>query len=137
MWADISLIERVLNNLVLNALRHTARDGQIELTVCTQAGQVMVRVADNGRGIAPADLPHVFERYWTTRSTVAEPPLPTAPAAPSAPALEAHRPAVTAGLGLAIARRIVELHDGSISVRPGEPQGCEFIFSLPAGRQAA
>ena len=144
VWADIGLIERVLNNLVQNALRHTARGGQIELTVCAEGDQVMVKVADNGRGIAPADLPHVFERYWTTRSTAAEQSLPPAPATPTAvpaahaaPALEAHRPAVTAGLGLAIARRIVELHGGSISVRPGEPQGCEFTFSLPAGRPAA
>lgn len=129
VWADIGLIERVLNNLVLNALRHTAPGGRIELTVCAQAELVVVRVADDGRGIAPADLPHVFERYWTTRSTAA--------AAPATADLPDHRPAVSAGLGLAIARRIVELHGGSISVRPGEPRGCEFSFSLPARAQAA
>ena len=125
-WADIGLIERVLNNLVLNALRHTRRDGAVELTVRAQGEQVLVSVIDNGRGIATADLPHVFERYWTTRSRPEPEPVPE----PAAAAL--HRPAVTSGLGLAIARRIVELHGGSISVRSGERQGCEFTFSLPA-----
>ena len=127
--ADIGLIERVLNNLVLNALRHTARGGKVELTVCTQADQVIVRVADNGRGIAAADLPHVFERYWTTRSSTAPDPAP--------PASGAHRPSVSAGLGLAIARRIVELHGGTISVQSGDRPGCEFTFCLPARLQGA
>lgn len=124
--ADIGLIERVLNNLVDNALRHTARGGQVELTIRAQAEQVLVCVADNGRGIAPSDLPHVFERYWTTRSTIAPEQAPAA-----------HRPAVSSGLGLAIARRIVELHGGSISVRSEERQGSEFRFSLPAQLRAA
>lgn len=127
--ADIGLIERVLNNLVLNALRHTARGGQVELTVRTRDDQVIVRVADDGIGISAADLPHVFERYWTTRSSTTPDPAP--------PASGAHRPSVSAGLGLAIARRIVELHGGSISVRSGERQGCEFTFCLPGRLQAA
>lgn len=127
--ADIGLIERVLNNLVDNALRHTARGGQVELTVLAQGEQVLVRVVDNGRGIAPADLPHVFERYWTTRSTTVPEQAQAAPGA--------HRPAVSSGLGLAIARRIVELHGGAISVSSGEREGCEFTFSLPARLGAA
>lgn len=125
--ADIGLIERVLNNLVLNALRHTAQGGRVELTVSTEAEQVIVRVADDGSGIAAADLPHVFERYWTTRST----PVPDAALPPPG----AHRPSVTAGLGLAIARRIVELHGGTISARSDERRGCEFTFRLPARLQ--
>jgi len=123
--ADIGLIERVLNNLVDNALRHTAREGRIELTVQAQGDQVLVRVADDGRGIASADLPHVFERYWTTRSSE--------PAQQARGEAGDHRPAVSAGLGLAIVRRIVELHGGTISVSSAERQGCEFTFSLPAG----
>ncbi len=127
--ADIGLIERVLNNLVDNALRHTARGGQVELAVHAQGETVLVRVADDGRGIAPSDLPHVFERYWTTRSTITPEQAPVASGS--------HRPAVSSGLGLAIARRIVELHGGSISVRSGERQGSEFTFSLPARLRVA
>jgi len=85
----------------------------------------LVRVADDGRGIASADLPHVFERYWTTRSSE--------PAQQARGEAGDHRPAVSAGLGLAIVRRIVELHGGTISVSSAERQGCEFTFSLPAG----
>jgi two-component system OmpR family sensor kinase len=121
--ADVALIERVLNNLVDNALRHTARGGQIELNVCSQGQSVMVRVADNGCGIAQADLPHVFERYWTTRHV--------GPARPDAQAPAPHHPGVSAGLGLAIARRIVELHGGKISVVSREQAGSEFSFWLP------
>jgi two-component system, OmpR family, sensor kinase len=122
--ADIGLIERVLSNLVDNALRHTVRGGQIELTVHAQGDEILVRVADDGRGIAASDLPHVFERYWTTRSTTTQEQAPAMPGT--------HRPAVSSGLGLAIARRIVELHGGTISATSGEREGSEFTFSLPA-----
>lgn len=121
--ADVALIERVLNNLVDNALRHTARGGRVELTVCSQGETVVVRVADNGCGIAQADLPHVFERYWTTRHIGA--------ASSDTAATPSHHRGVSAGLGLAIARRIVELHGGRISVVSSEQAGSEFSFWLP------
>ncbi len=122
--ADIGLIERVLNNLVDNALRHTSGGGRVELTVSAEAEQVRVRVADNGRGIAAADLPHVFERYWTTRSIESDP-------GGTNDGAVAYRPGSSAGLGLAIARRIVELHGGTIGVQSRERMGCEFTFSIP------
>jgi signal transduction histidine kinase len=112
--ADIALIERVLQNLVSNALRHTPSGGRVCLTVLPQGDRVLVRVSDNGQGIAAEDLPHIFERYWTR-----------SPASDSAP------PDRT-GLGLAIVRRILDLHGTTIGVRSAPQQGAEFSFALPA-----
>jgi len=118
--ADIGLIERVLQNLVDNALRHTARDGLVELTVCAEGSRVRVRVSDSGCGIAEQDLPHIFERYWTSRMTADD---STQPSISSGLGL---------GLGLAIVRRILELHGSSINVRSALQRGTEFSFALPA-----
>ena len=112
--ADIGLIERVLQNLVDNALRHTPRDGLVELTVSVEGSRVRVRVNDSGCGIAEQDLPYIFERYWTTRMTAAD----------------ATQPSVSSGLGLAIVRRILELHGSSIHVRSALQRGTEFSFAL-------
>ena len=117
--ADIGLIERVLQNLVDNALRHCARGGWVELAVHAEGDHLQVRVSDNGSGIAAADLPHIFERYW--RAPADEAPDTTA-AADSRPA--------HAGLGLAIARRIVELHGGTLGVRSEPNRGADFSFAL-------
>lgn len=112
--ADIALIERVLQNLVSNALRHTPAGGQVTLTVLPQGDKVVVKVSDNGQGISTEDLPHIFERYWTR-----------APSSDQAP------PDRT-GLGLAIVRRILDLHGSSIGVRSAPQHGAEFSFALPA-----
>lgn len=116
--ADIGLIERVLQNLVDNALRHTPRGGLVGLTVSTEGSRVRVRVNDNGCGIAEQDLPHIFDRYWTTG--VAE--------------ANSNQPSISSGLGLAIVRRILELHGSSIHVRSALQRGTEFSFALPAAR---
>jgi two-component system, OmpR family, sensor kinase len=115
--ADIGLIERVLQNLIDNALRHSAAQGLVELSVRADGAQILVAVRDNGQGIAVDDLPHIFQRYWTTA---------TVPGG--------DRAAPSAGLGLAIARRIVELHGGNIGVRSSPNQGTEFSFALPASQ---
>ena len=113
--ADIGLIERVLQNLVDNALRHTSRGGWVELTVSVEAERVQICVNDNGCGIAAQDLPHIFERYWTTRMETDE----TA------------KPSTSGGLGLAISRRILELHGSTIGVQSTQQRGTEFSFALP------
>jgi signal transduction histidine kinase len=120
--ADIGLIERVLQNLVDNALRHCARGGWVELSVRADGDRVQVRVSDNGSGIAAADLPHIFERYWRAPATDA-PDTATADSPPS-----------HAGLGLAIARRIVELHGSTLGVRSESNRGADFSFALRRAR---
>lgn len=113
--ADIGLIERVLQNLIDNALRHTPSGGRVELMVSAVGDDVQVQVRDNGHGIPAADLPHIFERYWSK-------PAPDVDTAQTR----------STGLGLAIARRILELHGSRIEVRSAPQTGTEFRFGLPA-----
>ena len=111
---DVGMIERVLTNLIENALRFTPSGGAVRAILHGEAGAVRVTVADTGTGIMPEDLPHVFERFYRADRSRAR---------------GSHD---GAGLGLAIARQIVELHGSSLEVhsRPGE--GASFSFVLPA-----
>jgi two-component system, OmpR family, sensor kinase len=113
--ADIALIERVLQNLVDNALRYTPAGGQVRLKI-EPAGpqQLLLAISDTGAGIAKENLPRVFERYWRAGETE-----------------RAHAPSRSAGLGLAIVKRIVELHGSAIRVRSVPCQGTTFEFTLP------
>lgn len=116
--ADIGLIERVLQNLIDNALRHTPPGGRIELMVSPAGNAVQVQVCDNGHGIPAADLPYIFERYWSKT-------------APNASAVQTR----STGLGLAIARCILELHGCRIEVQSTPQTGTAFCFGLPAALQ--
>jgi signal transduction histidine kinase len=109
---DVAMLERVLTNLMENAVRFTPSGGRVRALLRGGPGTVQVTVSDTGIGIAPEDLPHVFERFYRgdrSRSS------------------GSHN---GAGLGLAIARQIVELHGSALAVasRPGE--GAEFSFTL-------
>jgi len=109
---DSQRIKQVLYNLLDNAVAHTGRDGRITLTAWREEGQVYVSVSDTGEGIPAEDLPFIFERFYRvdksrTRSTGGT------------------------GLGLTIARRIVEAHGGRIDVRSKLGEGTTFTFSLP------
>ncbi|MCC7360247.1 MAG: HAMP domain-containing protein [Anaerolineales bacterium] len=121
VWLAPDKIGRVLRNLVENALRHTPPGGQIELRAEAQPGAVLVTVRDTGTGIAPADLPRVFERFYR------------GDAARSRGPAGAPGPSVGAGLGLAIARGLVEAHGGRIWAESAPGQGATFRFNLPRG----
>lgn len=111
--ADIGMIERVLENLIENALRHTPAGGAVRIELEESGGRVLTRVADTGRGIPPEELANVFDRYYRVdRSEAAD--------------------AGHAGLGLAITRRMVELHGGTIRVQSTPGAGTKFTFDLPA-----
>ena len=110
--ADLGLIERVLDNLIDNALQHTPTGGEVRIAIAAVGDAVRVRVADTGSGISSDDLPHVFERHWRGGKKARE---------------------SGAGLGLAIARRILELHGRTIEVDSELGRGTCFTFSLPAG----
>jgi two-component system, OmpR family, sensor kinase len=102
VFGDIGLVERVLRNLIENALRYTAAHGTIGVVVTGGASVCTVEVHDSGIGIEPADIPRIFDRFYRAEK--------------SRGAAATH-----AGLGLAIVKRIIELHGGSIqaSSRPG------------------
>jgi signal transduction histidine kinase len=108
---DLGLLERVLENLVGNALRHTPAGGTVEVRLARRDDGVDVVVHDDGSGIGEDDLPHVFERHWRGGSGGG------------------------AGLGLAITRRILELHGASITVASAPGEGTSFAFSLARAKQ--
>jgi signal transduction histidine kinase len=112
--ADVSLIERVLDNLIGNALRHTPSGGSVSVLVQVEGASLVARVADTGAGIAQADQPFIFERFYRCDKS------------------RGHgHGSGSAGLGLAIAKRIVELHGSTIAVHSQEGQGSCFYFGLP------
>jgi signal transduction histidine kinase len=116
--ADIGLIERVLQNLVDNALRHTPRGGAVTLAIERDGpGALRVAVVDTGSGIAREHLPHIFERYWRADD------------APDLSSATGH--GASAGLGLAIVKRILDLHGSAVRVVSEPQRGTRFEFSLP------
>lgn len=115
--ADVGLTERVLDNLLDNALNHTPPGGTVRLSLEEADGRVWTRVRDSGTGIPAEQLERVFEPFFRGGD-------------------RAHG-SEHAGLGLAIARRIVELHGGELRVASPPGQGAEFRFSLPVAEQAA
>ncbi|MFN8079145.1 MAG: HAMP domain-containing sensor histidine kinase [Kineosporiaceae bacterium] len=110
---DAGGMNRVLANLVINAIRHTPSDGAVRVVGRLLAGEVVLSVSDGCGGIAPEDLSRVFEPGWRGPEPARTP-----------------RPDGGAGFGLAIARGIVEAHQGQISVR-NTGQGCCFDVRLP------
>jgi len=110
--ADRAQIERVLANLVSNAVRHTDRDGEIRVSAVRRQGHVAISVKDTGHGIPPEYLAHIFEKFVRVP----------------------HAPSGDAGLGLAISKRIIEAHGGKIVVHSDVGRGTTFTFSLPVAR---
>jgi len=111
---DPDRLQRVLYNLVQNAIRHTPADGSVTVEALDRGAEVHVSVRDTGEGIADADLPHVFERFYRGDK-----------------ARSRDSGAAGAGLGLAIARRLVESHGGRIWVTQPAGGGTVFSFALP------
>lgn len=120
VYADIGLIERVLENLIENALRFTPEGGIISIHLAkTGEGrnaiankEVTINVSDTGRGISPEEIPYIFHRFY--RATQ-----------------ETSSGGGGSGLGLAIAKRIMELHGTSMEVKSQINQGTTFSFHLP------
>ena len=109
-YGDIALIERVLENLLDNALRHTPAGGRVSLETLPDGRRVRVAVADTGSGIAMEDLPRVFDRFYQGGGQAR---------------------GARSGLGLAIVRRIVELHGQTVSLTSTPGVGTCVEFGLP------
>lgn len=106
---DADRIVQLLTNLITNALKFTPAGGRVEVDGWREEDTVFVTVADNGIGISADELPHVFERFWQAD----------------------HHHRAGAGLGLAIAKGIVEAHGGEIGVTSEAGAGTTFYFTLP------
>lgn len=109
--ADIGLIQRVLENLIENAIKYTPEGGQIGISLVNGENNVAIRIADSGQGIAQEELPHIFERFYR---------------------VDKHRNEEGTGLGLAITKRILQLHNSSIDVSSALNSGTSFSFQLPS-----
>lgn len=110
--ADRLQLERVLSNLIGNALRHTADGGRVTVSAALQPGAVEVSVEDTGEGIPPSELQSLFQRFAQGTHT-------------------AKRAKGLAGLGLAICRQIVQLHGSELKVASTVGVGTRFYFTLP------
>ncbi|MCU1266800.1 MAG: Alginate biosynthesis sensor protein KinB [Acidobacteria bacterium] len=108
VMVDRAQIERVISNLVINAIRYT-RHGEIKISAEQRDAHVAVSVSDTGRGIPPAYLPHIFDKFVQV------------PGASTG----------GVGLGLTISKSIVEAHGGQISVQSAAGRGTTFTFTLP------
>jgi PAS domain S-box-containing protein len=111
---DPERLERVLDNIVSNAIKYSPDGGDIVVNIARDRAWAVLSVQDQGVGIPAADLPHVFERYRRARNVSAK--------------------FAGTGLGLAGARDLIELHGGSISVTSVEGVGSEFVVRLPLKR---
>jgi signal transduction histidine kinase len=110
--ADIALIQRVLQNLLDNALRHTPPQHNVTIRIKDSDARAVIEIADTGRGIAKHEIPHIFERFYYSPQN--QP-----------------RDKINSGLGLAIVKRILELHKSQIAVKSEVDQGTSFTFELP------
>jgi signal transduction histidine kinase len=110
---DAERVHQVVANLLDNAVRHSPRDGRVWLSAHAGNGHTTIEVADEGPGIPPHELERVFERFYRP---------------------DGARSGTDggAGLGLAIARWIVDAHGGSIRAEAREPGGCKMVVELPA-----
>ena len=114
--ADPVALEQVLRNLTENAVQHSPRGARVEITAVTRGEEVVVSVLDHGDGLTPEDLDRVFEPFYRAPATI-------------------RSGAQGAGLGLAVCRRLVEMHGGRIWAENRPAGGAAFRFTLPVARE--
>jgi len=108
--ADSDRLERILLNLLSNALKYSSRETPVKIEACRKSGELEISVIDHGQGIAPEDLPRIFDRFSRVKG---------------------ERRADSVGLGLYITRKLVEAHGGRIRVESTPGEGSTFRFTLP------
>ncbi len=118
MWFDKDMITRVLVNLISNAIKYTQENGKVDVRLEDLGKFAQVSVVDNGSGIKPEDQDKVFDKFYTVAKTKSDGVKGT-------------------GLGLPIAKEIIELHKGRIWVDSEAGRGSRFLFTLPKDIRAA
>lgn len=111
---DAFQMRRALTNLLDNAVRHVPEGGEVRLSARSRGEEILIEVQNDGSPIDPDDLPHLFERFYRSSGS-------------------SGGPTGRAGLGLAIAKAIIEAHQGTIAVRSELGQGTRFVVTLPNG----
>jgi two-component system, OmpR family, sensor kinase len=111
--ADIGLIQRVLENLIENAIKYTPAGGHIDISLLSGGNSIATSISDDGQGIPAEDLPHIFDRFYR---------------------VDKHRNTDGTGLGLAIVNRIIQLHNSKIDVQSKPNTGTTFSFQLPSAQ---
>lgn len=111
--ADESRLDRVLSNLVSNAIRHTPEGGHVSILATRQQKSILISIEDTGEGIPPSDLPHIFDRFYRADKSRTD------------------ADGASSGLGLAIAKALVEAHGGRIRANSVEGNGTRFEIELP------
>ncbi|MCR5144061.1 MAG: HAMP domain-containing histidine kinase [Lachnospiraceae bacterium] len=111
VYADENKMNQVIYNLVNNAINYTGDDKRVRVVQTCENGRVKIEIIDSGQGIAPKDLPYVWDRYYKVD--------------------KAHKRAVMGtGLGLSIVQKVLEMHDAAYGVDSQPGQGCDFWFEL-------
>jgi signal transduction histidine kinase len=123
VWAAPVQLQQVLMNLILNARdAMLPRGGVLTIRARETEGAVEIQVADTGEGIEPADLPHIFESFFTTKR-------------PEGRGTRDEERELGCGLGLAFCKKVIDAHDGCISVESQPGQGSKFRVTLPRPQQ--
>lgn len=111
IMGDEDRLEQVMYNLLSNAVKYSPNGGEIRISGQVHTEQVVICISDQGPGIAPGDIPHIFDRFYRSA--------------------EASKRTKGAGLGLFLSRAVIEAHGGRIWVDPMPDQGARICFSLP------
>ena len=112
-WYDKDKLEKILTNLLSNAFKFTKEEGQIKVAVFENEKNLKIIIEDNGIGIPPDQLPHVFDRFYHSTET--------------------SEVQASSGIGLALTKELIELHHGTIEVKSEEEKGSLFTVFLPIG----
>ena len=117
VWYDQKQMQKVVNNLLSNALKHTKAEDTISINVSQEDKYVIIEIKDTGTGIAAAEIDKIFDRFYQTER------------------LDSLNTGAGTGIGLALTKGIIELHHGTIRVESEPGEGSRFIITLKSGNQ--